>query len=294
MSGLRLIVPPGIGDTGWIYSKVEALAVKRRTTFLPCYDNPQRSLPYLQLLPNIYTDGYANVPYRVAGKQLLSTLTDLSTLADGTYNVSLNAHLEAGCRLEAAFPTQSTNLHYAMNLPAAGDAENQLDAVAGLRIGFYCSSNRHRGGLGFWDAEQWVTFLEGVKEAVGACTFVSVGAAYDDRTVDVGLRLAARGHKVLANIGQEIGHSLNLMKRMHYFFAFPSGLGIVADVMNLPGMMWFWGNLPKYRRMSGIFTSWADPKNLESGRTIVAPYDTVEAGLKLFIERGRQHVKPVN
>jgi len=290
--GLQFIVPPGIGDTGWIYSKVEALALQRRVSFFPCNDPPRRALPYLQLLPNIYAPGYANVAYRNSRKLILHPGADLSKLANGTYHVSLNSHLEAGRRLEEAFPAQATNLHYNMKLPASGGLEKRLDEEPGLRIGFYCSSNRHRGELRFWDTAQWVQFLEGVKKEVGPCTFVAVGAPYDDRTVDVAARLTSVGHHVLSFFGQDIGHTMNLMLRMHYFFAFPSGLGISADVLNLPCMMWFWGNLPRHGHMKGIFTSWADPKNLESGQMLVAPYDSVEAGLKLFVERGKRHVKP--
>jgi hypothetical protein len=246
----------------------------------------------LQLLPNIHAPGYSTISYRYSAGQALNINTDLSALPDGIYHVSLNRHLERGYRLELAFPKQPTNLHYRMNLPPPGLNEDMLkQAGQGLKIGFYCSSNRHRGGLGLWSPDQWVQFLELVRAEVGPCTFVSVGASYDEKTSEVSGRMSGRGHSVLMFIGQEIGHTLNLMLKMHYFFAFPSGLGIAADVLRVPCMMWYWGNLPAYGHMKGIFTSWADPAHLESGFSLMAPYESPEASFNLFKARGLRHVK---
>lgn len=291
MAGLQFIVPPGIGDVGWIYSKVEALAARRRIAFLPCNDPPRRSLPYLQLLPRIHAPGYAGVSWFSSQRHPLSTDTDLEKLPDGVYHVNLNRHLERGRRIELAFPSQPTNLHYLMSLPAAGALENQLGGVSGLRLCVYCSSNRHGGGRQLWEVAEWVRFLEGVKEEVGPCTFILVGAPYDSRTVEVGCKLRDRGHAAMLFIGQPIGHTLNLIQLTHYFFSFPSGLGTVADVLNFPCMMWYWANKPRLTHQQGIFTSWADQCNMDSGQMLIAPYDSVEASLKLWKERGRKHVR---
>lgn len=293
-TGLRFIVPPGIGDSGWIYSKLEKLATQRKITFLPNNDPPHRGLPFVRLMPNILAPHYADEPYHESMQHALDPLTtDLASLPDGTYRLTLNPHLEAGHRLEQAFPKQPTNFHYELKLPAPGPLESQLDNPSRLLIGFYCSSYAHRSDILFWEPAAWVRFLGLVRAALGPCIFVAIGAKYDDRTAEVVPALREKGHDVLAFLDQDIGITFNLMKKLHYFFAFPSGLGIMADVLRVPAMMWFWGNLPGWEPVRGIFTSYADQARLDSGAHIVAPYDGPEASIKLFLERGLAHVRPL-
>lgn len=293
-AGLRFIVPPGIGDSGWIYSKLERLATRRRIIFYPNNDTPHRGLPFVRLMPNIIAPRYADEPYNQSVHHALNPLaTNLENLPDGLYRITLNPHLEAGHRLETAFPDQPTNFHYKLGLPEPGLIEAKLDNPTRKFIGFYCSSYAHRPETLFWPPLKWARFLSQIKEAVGPCIFVGIGAKYDDRTLHVIEELKKLGHDVLTFIDQPIGVTLNLLQRLHYFFSFPSGLGIMADVLRVPCMMWFWGNLKGFESVKGIFTSYADPEQLASGFHLVAPYAEPDASLKLFMERGLQHVRPL-
>jgi len=291
---LKFHVPAGIGDISWCYSKVEELSKQRQVGFIVCGDQPRRSHPYVNILPRIVNLGYSKLSYvpHIEPNLLPPKDTNLAELKNGTYYLGLNPWLEAGHPLHEAFPMQATNYHYELHLPHPDTlpAARMLRSLPQKKIGFYCSSNRHRPDLGMWTVQQWVAFLEMVKAFHENSVFVAIGAPYDDKTAQVADELAKR-HSVYRYLNQPPCQSFRLMETLSYFFAFPSGLGIMADVLRVPCMMWYWANLAEWGHMGGLFTSYADPETLASGQHIVAPYASVDESFKLFAEKGARHFR---
>lgn len=292
---LTFHVPSGLGDISWCYSKVSELSKHRNIGFHICGDQPRRSLPYVEILPRITNLGYSNLSYaiHIEPNLLQPGNTNLAALKDGTYYLGLNPWLEAGHPLAKAFPAQATDYHYPMHLPEPSSlpAVNMLRSIPQKKIGFYCSSNRHRLELGMWVVSQWVDFLKKIKAKYPDCVFVAIGAPYDDKTAQVA-DVLSRDCVVHKFVNQPPWQTFRIMETLNYFFAFPSGLGIMADVLRVPCMMWFWGNLPDWRaRMGGLFNAYADPATLASGFHIVAPYDSVDGALALFLTKGVRHVR---
>lgn len=288
--GLTFHVPTGIGDISWVYSKLSKIGQNRPIVFHPCFNNPKRAMPYIELLPFVtagkYTRDYARIR-----NCLIPMDTDLSSLEDGEYNIGVNEFLELGGKLHKAFPKQPTDYHYHISLPAIDNNTRRLCESDRLKIGFYCSSYQHRRDAGFWLPDEWVRFLSLVLNEIKYCTLVGIGAPYDNRTTDV-IALARRALDpgMFSFMDQSVGHTFNVMLQMDYFFAFPSGLGVMGDVLNVPTMMWFWGNLPGYPYMAGVYDSYADPVNIESGRHINVPYISPEESFKIWMEKGRKFV----
>lgn len=289
MADLNFVVPPGIGDISWIYSKVKALARQRSVSFSICDDLPHRSQPFVDLLPYIENRGYENdLPYFKAFGEALPSDTRLGELPAGRYVLTLNPHLESGKKLSEAYPDQPTDYHYGMKLP---DLSPSIQLVSQLRasclmVGVYCSSFQHREDILFWKVDEWMEFLRGVKSHLPNSRFVVIGASYDDRTAEVGAALQAAGEDPLFFWQQSIGYTFNLLQQLDYFFAFPSGLGVLADVLDVPAMMWFWGNLPDWKHVSGLVGAYADPAHTESGFHLMAPYATPCESLELWVQRG--------
>jgi hypothetical protein len=293
---LKFLVPSGIGDISWIYSKVSDLAKKRKIGFSICDDKPVRSAPFVDLLPNITNLGYAgNTPYSRVADSSLPTNTNLSALEDGDHVLSLNQHLEQGNRLEAAFPEQPTDFHYAMNLPGDEHCKTlqafRRDTGRRLKLGLYCSSYEHHPDLKFWTAKQWVEFVSLVRERLPSATIVVIGAPYDNKTMEVRDLLVARGDPVVSYMNQHIGETIRIISELDFLFSFPSGLGILADVVHTPCQMWFWGNLPGWERMRGLFGSYADLTHVKNGFHVTAPYEGVLKSFKLFRAKGLQIIK---
>jgi len=254
-----------------------------------------RGKEFVDLLPNIVNRGYSNIPYHMILNSLLPTDTELWALEDDRrYHISLNLHLEGGGALADAFPAQETAYHYEMKLPPIvnGSPAFQLQQLGSqLKIGFYCSSYAHRKDVLFWTVPEWVLFFACVRKIYPKAQFVALGAGYDDRTHDVFRALSKQGFYATAFFDQHIGETVNVLKELDYFFAFPSGLGILADVVDTPCMMWFWGNLPGWEHMSGLFGKYADPQNVQSFRHITAPYSSVKESFDRFVKHGMQHIR---
>jgi hypothetical protein len=288
---LKFLVPAGIGDISWIYSKVSDLARQREVGFKICDDEPHRSKPFVDLLPNITNLGY--MP-RAAYSELvggsIDPRIDLAELEDGDYVLFLNKFLEAGNRLEKAFPKQRTRFHYRMNLPSDGDSPSlghfRRETGDRLKIGLYCSSYEHHPDLKFWDVSEWLSFVALVRGQFRDAVIVVIGAPYDNKTMEVRDALLQQGDPVVSYMNQPIGETIRIIRELDFLFSFPSGLGILADVVNTPCHMWFWGNLDGWESMRGLFGSYADPGHVSSGFHLTAPYESPAASFELFEGHG--------
>jgi hypothetical protein len=205
----------------------------------------------------------------IAVNQTLPPGTDLSSLPDGDYFLSINTWLEDGGKVSDWIPGK-TDYHYRTQSPGAA----LFDAVDFLHnlnppsdaplIGIYCSAYGNARHWGFWTYEQWRAFLQEVMTVVPENSkFIFLGAEYD-------LQIAEYLHAWLGSIDREsyltlgafhIGATIAVISALDYFFVFPSGLGFLADVVNTPHTMWFPGNLGNMR---GTF---CDPANYSSGLT---------------------------
>ena len=288
MTSIIFDVPPGIGDISWVYSKIVDLLPTTRIAFKICGDEPRRSHEFVSLLPGVLNLSYGGF-YRYMVKRLLPYNADLRKLKAGHYSLSLNPHLEAGQRIEDAYPLQRAHYHYPLNTtPRQQQAADKIAQVgtATTKIGFYCSSYKHRKDLGWWMPDQWITFLNRVNAAVPNAEFISLGAAYDDKTTDVVNQLSKQGKlKVRSIVGQtDVGTTLEVLKRLDYFTAFPSGLGVLCDVIKTPCLMSYWSNL--LEQFKDFPKSYADPESLTSHRHLIVPYLEPDEIFEIFLDKG--------
>lgn len=294
MADIIFEVPPGLGDISWCYSKIRDLVFTKRVGFRICNDKPLRSLDFVSLLVGVDNLGFGR-SYADTRKVLLPYDTDLMALGPGTYAISLNPWLEAGKRIELAFPKQTTHYHYQM--VTSFEQRRKAEAVMRLAspddqpvVGFYCSSYAHRPDLGFWDAKEWVQFLTMVRDLIPDVRFVALGAKFDDKTMDTYKLMVAAGFNVTSAIGTfDCGASIELIHRLDYFFAFPSGLAILADVVNTPCMMWYWSNVLK--EFANFPNTYADPDTIRQHYHINLPYIKAQESFNHFRLWGLPHLK---
>lgn len=283
---LTFTVPSGIGDISWLYSKVCELAKTRQITFRVCDGEPRRSSPFIDILPNIINGGYIQTDYF---SNSLPIDTDLSSLPDGEYKIQANHSVDAGIRLEKVFPHQPTAFHYDLNITdeMKATADAYINSISGLpRIGIYASSHN---GIG-WQTDKWVSFVLMLREKYPLAAFYIIGAKWDNRTMDVHSRLKELNVNCVSQVGEHhIGATLHAMKQLDYFFAYPSGLGIMADVIDTPCTMWLYSEFPQ-----GLIDVYADPINIQNKRHINVPTQTVEEAFNYFVNNGAQHIKNVS
>ncbi len=292
---LVFTVPPGIGDISWVYSKIIDIAKERPVSLMIENSPPPRSKPFVDLLPYVKNLGYA--PPGIGSPHHEQRETDLAALPNGHYKLFVNEWLEQGIRIENIFPRQKTHYHYDLKI---SDQDKNLGSrmldvwmKGHPKIGLY-ASNYHHGPMGFWDYPEWAELASGIRDIYPNVCFVCIGAEYDKKTKLLYNHMKITGFNVLSAVGTyNIGATLELIRRLDYFFAFPSGLGIMADVLNIPCTMWYWkgctGNWGGC--MDTFINSYADPENVASRKHINLFYNTVQESLDVFAEFGIRWIK---
>lgn len=276
---LTFKVPPGIGDFSAMYSKMSS--IKRDIQILVTRDGPSRLIPFLQILPNIKSYDYGMFGTMITLEQTLPPGTDLASLPDGEYWLSINNWLERGGSVDRWVPGP-TDYHFPMNIEPAliSAAQNTLSKVdTSPMIGIYTSAYGNARHWGFWGPQEWFEFLKQLRTFIPSDTvFIFIGAEFDlGISAEVYAMCQAANIPSLFTVGDfHIGSTIEVIRHLDYFFAFPSGLGFLADVVNTPSLMWLPGHL---MNMKHTFT---DPINNTSGRTLHEPYMTPQQQAHLF------------
>lgn len=285
---IRLCLPAGIGDCSWVYSKIGSLS---QLTGYPVVvhlpkDEPRRGGEFLKMAPNILWGGYLedrdswDVISQAAPADWLSHMGVWPWRRTGILNLSCNIHLEQGRTLADFMPALPTDYHYPLQFSEEDEREAAaiMEALPRPCLAVYVS-NRDKDrlipeGWALWNAGQWAWTLEALA-GEGVRSFVFLGAEYDrDKSTDVVSLMQARGFQVGTCLGRPLGTALACLRDADFGIAFPSGIGIMMNVLRTPGLML----LPNH--LKGMEQSYADPEDLRAGTyrawTNPAPREAVE------------------
>lgn len=260
---LTFFVPPGIGDFSAMYAKL--CNIDREIIVQAANDDPHRMHPFLEILPKIKDGGYAAHSANASVEQTIPPGTDLASLEDGAYFLAINAWLEHGGKLADWVPG-TTTYHYDMD---TGRYKRRIEEFInaelpedrGPIVGVYCSAYGNARHWNFWCYEEWRDFLLLVIDVLPKNThYVFIGAEYDVQIAELCYAwMQSIGISSSLTLGAfHIGETIELIKKLDYFFIFPSGLGFLADVVNTPNMMWF----PKH--LAPMRDTFLDPENFRS------------------------------
>ena len=289
---LTFNVPPGIGDISWIYCKLASLG--RPFQLNICENHTlNRACGFVDILPGVVNGGYKNFSYSQAflkDKLGLAPDTDIYRLPDGEYYLSANLWLDAGNRIEGFLPTLEPQFHYEL---ATTDQhkENARKAIEGLPrplIVIYTSKYvPPETGWHLWSPDEWAQFCRRLHEHFdGKVGFAFIGAKFDTTIGHEAAEKTAAFAPAVNLIGKtEVGDVVEIIREADYLVAFPSGMGILGDVIDTPTMMF----LPHKLRL--LKDTYADPKNIESGRHINTPYLKVDEAFGLWKKTGLPHME---
>jgi hypothetical protein len=291
---LTFYVPPGIGDFSAMYCKL--CHIKRAIVIKPAADMPKRLEPFLDILPHIKNGGYGPHSTGACLSLTLSPGTELSSLDDGEYFLSINHWLESGRNVESWIPGR-TDYHYDTLAPEKyiNSAKRFLEPITSVpKVGIYCSAYGNSRHWGFWGPVEWRQFLVLIMGVLPPETqYIFIGADYDVMISEYLYQWMVaenlNGHDTMGMF--HIASTMELIRNLDYFFVFPSGLGFLADVVRTPHLMWFPGELEK---MKGTF---CDPAQYQSGQSLHKQFAPPEqafedfklVGLKFFEERARRY-----
>lgn len=287
-------VPTGIGDFSWIYSKLAGVAEHfgAYLNFTTYGGNPRRLQPFVELCPKVGAFEYTGELWpdsRLNTLQAITCLEDLRDLGTEHVNLSANKWLEKGNRIEGWLCLKiPVDHHYevAREQTHVVRCDELLGPLPGPYLFIYTSNaDKDRiDGWGIWNNWQWCHVASAINDSMGG-TVLCVGAQWDaDKTGTVFQNLTDLGVNARMLCGEDLGTVLEAMRRSSYVLSYPSGLGVLADVLDVPALMLMPEGLPA--EMCG---TWGDPVNLKTQQYKVWQNPSPADFLHWFQRIGRGH-----
>lgn len=264
---MTVVVPSGIGDFSWSYSKLCHLTCKLDVQVAQT-GGPLRLAPYAKILPKVRGVSRRRMNWPELKAQAIpseTTLAQLNAMREGgEVFIETNSHLESNRHLRDWLPELPINHHYDINIPK-DDVEGASNLVPdGPFITLFASSIATSRAWKAWQQKEWVRFMDLIRRHLGDIEFVLVGAQWD---TDLGRLIATEAKQAKLKLTNLVsmttaGMVIHIISLSKYFVAFPSGLGILADVICAPATM-FYADIAAHR---GIMGNWADEESLNTLR----------------------------
>jgi hypothetical protein len=251
----------GIGDNIWLMQKL--VNAGQKFDFSIANENPRRGHQLFELLPQVtnsffYGSHDSNDPLH---KTITNVEREFGAISK-CYNeiwLSANKHLESGKRIETFLSDLKTS--YSLDYNTGQYADQAKILIPNKSIGLYTSSYSMVRHWKFWEEEEWRTLVRLISRAYGGkdLSFVLIGADFDiDMVSNLKHKLIFDGVQLIEVIGQPLGLVVEVMKRLKYLFAFPSGIGILAGTLGVPCTMFYPPHLDK------LMGTWVDLSLVES------------------------------
>lgn len=283
-NALNFVVTPGIGDVSWLYSKfmhLSEITGRDVVFYAPAGERYNRSYYLLDLLPNVINGGIGSdqSPWS-KGIPSNTTIDQLVYMAERSIvPIEVNTHLGLGRRLEEYIPELPTSLHYPLDIPQKyiNEAEDIIADMPRPIVAAYVAGAREtqEGIWSKWPCSEWSRFLNSVVENIGGSVLM-IGAEYDRTKSENVLSKLNVPYKTI--IGQHLGTALHGLSLCDVMVSYPSGIGIMANVLHVPGLMLL------SQHDSLIKDAYADPKDLKNGSYKVWVHPEVNDALEWFVE----------
>lgn len=253
---------PGIGDTVWCFHKLQDyLKSKGYFDVEVSSTGILRSETIMKLVGARRVGTHNANPTQVECKAIKS----LAELRSGSY-VSINKHLESGRRIEEWLPELKMKWDIEFNIPL----DSRIKAIKLIPkdikcpVGVYTSSlpnnmNPQYNGFGL---KGWATRILEIMEHRPDSTIVLIGADYDRSILDplAALLKEAEVPHILV-IGEDISVTIEVIKKLKFLISYPSGIGILGNILHTPTLMY----MPKW--LTKMHNTWLHPDAI--GRTAV-------------------------
>lgn len=282
-----LLVPAGIGDFSWIWSKLYSVR-NDILQFLVVDGWPHRTVPYIELCG-------AKASYEVADYQTIllnSALHGCTTWkqymsydAEGM-SISANLHLEMGKPLRDFLPDLPTTYHYPLYYEHCNEEvdsllQTTLRRGGNPRVGISCASYRGSEAWKTWGRTEWCDIVRRVLR--DGWQPVLLGGFWDDLTRSVAHTLDIPDLVGKTNVGEGVA----LLNKLDAYIGFSSGLGVVRTVLR-KGALMLW---PEFQLK--LSTSWAPPEYFESGKYVALPWcstDDAWVSIKQYLDYERNNM----
>lgn len=253
---MKIVVPPGIGDTTWCLLKMQSLLQGDVADLIQPGDssNPicRRAVDYLMRFDFVRSVSVEDLPLHPPGEPQTDTQGRYNYMPSGwqsdggAFWMMPNGHLERGNRIEEWLPELSINWdvmdHFSWGKTEyAEELRRQMKPYAVFYLGpesGNAGDGHNRGWL--WDTNDWLALGQGMRQR--GLTIAVVGANYDRSFYDNYMLPALKHAEMgwLDTIGtMHIAETLAFIRGAKVFVGYQSGLGVVAHYLGVPTVMWW-------------------------------------------------------
>jgi hypothetical protein len=291
MKTYKIVVPAGIGDVSWIWSKLATIEDAKFEIFVPdAY--PQRTQAYCNLLMNckglLGKHIYRDILTWGANKNRPTWEGTVANHDEGDFiYLQCNEWLGEGRKLNDWLPDLKTDFHYKFNFDVndgtiMGQPIQPGNCFEGPTMAISMASMRGIRAWNAWLPETWAEFIKYVSKEYPDITFIFLGGDWDIDTVLETLGNLPNNIKYLDLVGMtSIADAIKILQRADYFIGFSSGLSVIRNVLNKPGCtMW-----PKHQ--AELMYSWPDPATVDSRDYLGFIWDNPERIFKRLIPKMR-------
>jgi len=268
----RILVPSGIGDFSWTWSKLVTTGDQYEVDYVG--GAPDRMKAYLALLPKDKIIAFRSNPNYTTGwdkneqliciprnqQPLIPTAQRYADLSSNQLSyVECNTLLESGVRLEKWLEDEIPNIdfHYKIDGTLPKCVRNNYFIVN-------FSSYGTKKAWGYYEVPDTRDLVIYINKKTGWMP-IFIGGHYDDYTADIHRRVIARGIPAIDLVGKtpELLEVISLLQQSQFYFGACSGLMALANVLYIPTIVYYPPfKTPPGRRLSG---TWHDPNVLHVG-----------------------------
>jgi hypothetical protein len=268
------IVPGGIGDIAWIYSKLHHLneplvfviAGGARTQMESAVS--LRAIPFVNLLPNVkYCSIAFCTPDQIYHYCEGANFTNCRIPASPSF-LCFNQLLDNGTNLDNILPLLKTDRHFPIKKPAWANKEadvflkkdEKAFAIYTSSANYYCDQN-----MSFQD---WTKLVIKTAERKPDHKIILMGAPWDCdlmvRLYDFLCGVGFRDNLIMMH-DRDISVVLEVLRRCQFMIGAVSGLTIVAEYQKVPTIHLYPKQLYTQYKLEG---TWESPEMVRSNKSI--------------------------
>lgn len=270
MSNFKILVPSGIGDFSWLWTKLVTTEHNFHIRYIGGF--PDRLRAFLSLLPSsrilsfgpdldycTFWDQHHQLACRPRDSVKTPMLRKASSLADLCKDELMflenNSFLEAGNRIEGWMKDEIPGacFHYSL----AG-ADEQFSRGRGNYFIVNFSSYGTKKAWGYYEVPVAADLVRSIAKKTGAMPFF-IGGGYDDFTRDIYESLRD-SISCVSLIGRtpSLREVIALLQQSRFYFGACSGLMVISNIVYVPVITYYPPfDKPPGRKLSG---TWHDPE----------------------------------
>lgn len=268
----KILVPSGIGDFSWTWSKLVTTDDKFDIDYVG--GTPDRMMAYLGILPKERIVKFKSNPnyttkwdekHMLAGYPRQGHPEIVNIKAYGELNgierkfIECNSLLEAGGKLETWLSDEIPGIdyHYKINGTVKNCRRNNYFIVN-------FSSYGTKKAWGYYDVKDSVEIVKFIIDRTGFIPMF-IGGYYDDYTIDICNEIVKEDLPAINLVGKtpNLIEVVALLQQSQFYFGACSGLMAIANVLYTPAIVYYPPfDVPPGRKLSG---TWHDPEVLHLG-----------------------------